>query len=228
MSIKTPIIAALLLIASMALMGFSLIPVFGSGNIQEQRMALGDSQTLTFEGKARVQIMAQSQGQGDQLLMRADSNILGKLVVKQSGSKVKIRPSLWFMLFPSQTIEYELWLQNPQQISLNGQFETQLELEQAPSLRLSLSGNNQVVVTGQSSELSIQASGRSLINALEWQGQDAVLHLSGDQELVFGALDQVTGSSSGRVALWLPRQTDASQLQSSGSLQRRDSGQYLQ
>ncbi len=178
--------------------GCAAIPVIGDGNDSQRTIEIREAQEINIHGKSDIIF---TDNPSNSLEIHSDSNIIQRISVRSSGNSITIRPSFWFMLFPSQGIEYRISSAQIEKLTSSGK--NQLQLNTSQSLHIHSSGELDIVARGNTELLRLSGSGQLKLEGTQWQAQLLELERSGRTHLELTEVIKLNGRSSGTLT-WLP------------------------
>jgi DUF4097 and DUF4098 domain-containing protein YvlB len=188
----------LLFLPSLACGSFTTDSVVGSGDIVNQTIDVSNFDRVTLEGFGDVYI---EQGQTESLSVQTDDNIISLLDIKVKGSELMLGVKRGHSVTPSQSITFNLTVQDLSAIRLDGSGAYHVEPIKSSSLAISIRGSGDINIKGLAAEdlsIDLDGSGNIRIEDIDVQTVETSLQGSGDIDLEGKADTQkVTVAGSG-------------------------------
>ena len=209
----------ILFIAFAMLVGCTLIPITGSGNVVTQEEPITGFDTVVISYSFDVNI---SQGESFSVVIRADDNLVEHLQVVKQGSTLKIGLKPNSPDIQSATLQAEITMPELTRLDMSGSshvtitgfksvqalivdasWSSHLQGDiAADTVSFNLGGSSEVILTGSAQNLIMEeASGSSVVNLIDFPVVDANVKAGGKSQVtvnVSGRLD-VDASSSANV-----------------------------
>ena len=179
----TLVLMVLLFLPSLACGSFTTDSVVGSGEIVNQTIDVSNFDRVTLEGFGDVYIV---QGQTESLSVQTDDNIISLLDIKVQGSELKLGVKRGYSVTPSQSITFNLTVQDLSALRLEGSGAFYVEPIRSSSLAISIRGSGDIDIKGLAAEdlsIDLDGSGNITIQEIDVQTLETSLQGSGDIDL---------------------------------------------
>jgi hypothetical protein len=176
-------LALLFFLPSLACGAFTTNSVVGSGQIVSQSFDVSNFDRVTLEGLGEVFI---SQGQTESLSVQTDENIIPFLEIRVRGRELVLGVKDGIEVTPSQSITFNLTVQELSEIGLNGSGDFFVEPIQANRFAVSIRGSGDVEIkelTAQDLSIELDGSGNIDMEDIEVNKVETSLQGSGDIRL---------------------------------------------
>lgn len=177
------ILIALFFIPSLACGSFTTNSVVGSGDIVSQSIEVRDFDRVTLAGFGSVFI---TQGQTEDLSVQTDDNLISLLDIKVQGRELTLGVKRGYTLTPSQSINFNLTVQDLSAINLDGSGDFYVEPLKSGSLSVSVRGSGDVEIQGLTAEnlsIELDGSGNITVRDIEVKRVETSLQGSGNIKL---------------------------------------------
>ena len=130
------------------------------------------------------------------LEIRADDNILDKIVTKVSGGELEVSIDHW-MVRPKQTIKLDIWVPELAEIDASGASDIEVFGLHGERFELDVSGAAEVELDGNVEHFVIDSSGASEVDAKHLEAKTVEVELSGAGDLSVFASENLDVDVSG-------------------------------
>lgn len=189
----------LLFLPSLACGSFTTNSVIGSGDVVNQTIDVSNFDRVTLEGFGQVFIQ---QAQTESLSVETDENILPLLDIHVTGDELTLGIKRGFDVAPSQSITFNLTVQDLSAITLAGSGDFYVEPLKTNSLAVSIRGSGDIDMkdlTAKDLSIDLKGSGNITLQDIDVKTVDTSLQGSGDIKLQGQADTQkVTVGGSGK------------------------------
>jgi Putative auto-transporter adhesin, head GIN domain len=177
------ILLALFFIPSLACGSLTTDSVVGSGDIVTQTIDVSNFDRVTLEGFGDVYIQ---QGQTESLSVQTDDNIISLLEINVQGSELTLGMKRGYSVTPSQSITFNLTVQDLSAITLAGSGDFYVEALKSGSFAVSVRGSGDIEITSLTADdlsIELDGSGNITIEDVNVQTIETSLQGSGDIKL---------------------------------------------
>lgn len=173
----------LFFLPSLACGSFTTDTIIGSGDVVTQTIDVSNFDRVTLEGFGSVFI---TQGQTESLSVQTDDNLISLLDINVQGRELKLGVKRGFSITPSQSLTFNLTVQDLSAITLDGSGDFFVEPLQSDSLAVSIRGSGNIEIEGLAAEdlsIDLDGSGNITIQDMQVKTVETSLQGSGDIEL---------------------------------------------
>lgn len=172
---------ALLFLPSLACGSFTTNSVRGSGEIVTQTFDVSNFERVSLEGFGSVFI---EQGPTERLSVQTDENIIPLLDIRVQGNELILGIRRGYDVIPSQSIDFNLTVQDLNAIALEGSGDFQVEPAKSNSLAVSIQGSGDVNIEGLTADkLSVELDGSGNITIQDIDAKTIETSLQGSGEI---------------------------------------------
>jgi hypothetical protein len=173
----------LLFLPSLACGSFTPNSVIGSGDIVTQTIDVSNFNRVALGGFGSVFI---TQGQTESLSVQTDDNLIPLLDISVQGSELRLGMKRGYNFSPSQSITFNLTVQDLSAITLDGSGDFYVEPLESSDLAVSIRGSGNIDLQGLTADnlsVDLNGSGNITIEDIQVNTIDTSLQGSGDIKL---------------------------------------------
>ena len=188
-------LSTLCAIAVLGALGLSGCTLKGSGVEASEVRELESFDRIELGGVAELTVHVDP-NTTQKLEIRADDNILDKIVTTVSGDELEVSVDHW-MVRPKQGIKLDIWVPSLVEIDASGASDIEVFGLHGERFELDVSGASDVELEGTIDRLIIDSSGASEVDAKHLEAKTAEIELSGAGKLDVFASEKLDVDVSG-------------------------------
>jgi hypothetical protein len=169
---------AVLMLSVMACSTVSINPnrVIGSGNVISETRRVNGFDSIDLQGSGSVHVTF---GTDEQVIIKADDNIVPLIETKVTGSKLIIRTKSNTNITTENDIRIDVTMNSLQDVVLSGSGSIDVPDLSAQSVSVSLPGSGMITMTGKADHVDIRLAGSGNIYCDGLQARSVVINLPG-------------------------------------------------
>jgi hypothetical protein len=173
---------------------WSIEAVNGSGKVISETRTVSGFSAVSLSGDGKLFI---EPGGAESLTITTDDNLLPYLTSDVRGNELRLGARSHFGVNPTRDLIYRLTVRNLDELSVSGDGSVDAKGIHADQLKIHISGDGQIVLSGSAGRQQIEISGDGRYKGEKLESKTATISISGDGNAVAAVSDELNANVSG-------------------------------